>query len=183
VPENARDFFQGERALSTHIIESRPAGYSKEQIVDPRRWSALPVLLAGAFLPILDFNVVNLCPAGHAGRSRRKFERSAVRHLGLCRDLCGVSDHRRPARRPLRTAADVSLVRNRIHNRLSAAWCRMVTWHPGRRANPSIQGFAATMLTPQVLASIRALFPPDEQGRALGSYGVIGSAVTLTVAT
>jgi len=27
---------------------------------DPRRWLALPVLLAGAFLPILDFNVVNL---------------------------------------------------------------------------------------------------------------------------
>src|SRR5262245_51118477 len=27
---------------------------------DPRRWFALPVLLAGAFLPILDFNVVNL---------------------------------------------------------------------------------------------------------------------------
>ena len=27
---------------------------------DPRRWFALPVLLIGAFLPILDFNVVNL---------------------------------------------------------------------------------------------------------------------------
>src|SRR5580692_9446581 len=27
---------------------------------DPRRWLALPVLLTGAFLPILDFNVVNL---------------------------------------------------------------------------------------------------------------------------
>src|SRR5579859_1585299 len=27
---------------------------------DPRRWLALPVLLTGAFLPVLDFNVVNL---------------------------------------------------------------------------------------------------------------------------
>jgi hypothetical protein len=27
---------------------------------DPRRWFALGVLLTGAFLPILDFNVVNL---------------------------------------------------------------------------------------------------------------------------
>src|SRR5262245_54836209 len=27
---------------------------------DPRRWLALPILLTGAFLPILDFNVVNL---------------------------------------------------------------------------------------------------------------------------
>jgi hypothetical protein len=93
VPENTRDFFQGERALSTHIIESRPAGYSKEQVGDPRRRFALPVLLTGAFLPVLDFNVVSLAPAGHSRRSRRKFERSAVRHLGLCRDLRGVSDH------------------------------------------------------------------------------------------
>jgi hypothetical protein len=60
VPEIASDFFQGERALSTHIIESRPAGYRKEQVGDPGRWFALPVLLTGALLPILDFNVVNL---------------------------------------------------------------------------------------------------------------------------
>ena len=31
-------------------------------VADPRRWLALPVLLDGAFLPILDFNVVNLAP-------------------------------------------------------------------------------------------------------------------------
>jgi MFS family permease len=27
---------------------------------DPKRWLALPILLIGAFLPVLDFNVVNL---------------------------------------------------------------------------------------------------------------------------
>jgi hypothetical protein len=46
--------------LTTQIIESRPAGHGKEQAGDPRRWLALPVLLTGAFLPVLDFNVVNL---------------------------------------------------------------------------------------------------------------------------
>jgi hypothetical protein len=46
--------------LTAQIIESRPTGYGKEQAGDPRRWLALPVLLAGALLPILDFNVVNL---------------------------------------------------------------------------------------------------------------------------
>jgi MFS family permease len=30
------------------------------RVGDARRWLALPVLLAGAFLPVLDFNVVNL---------------------------------------------------------------------------------------------------------------------------
>src|SRR6202012_3788815 len=34
--------------------------YTTETEVDPRRWPALAVLLTGAFLPILDFNVVNL---------------------------------------------------------------------------------------------------------------------------
>jgi MFS family permease len=42
--------------LSTQISRSRPAGYGKEQVGDPRRWFAL----TGAFLPILDFNVVKL---------------------------------------------------------------------------------------------------------------------------
>jgi hypothetical protein len=50
VPGIVRDFLQGERALSTQTIELQPAGYGKEQVGDPRRWFALPVLLTGAFL-------------------------------------------------------------------------------------------------------------------------------------
>ena len=46
--------------MSTQTIKSRPVGCTKDQVGDPRRWLALPVLLTGAFLPILDFNVVNL---------------------------------------------------------------------------------------------------------------------------
>jgi MFS family permease len=34
-----------------------------------------------------------------------------------------------------------------------------------------LQAFTATAMAPQVLASIRVLFPPAEQGRALGFYG------------
>ena len=37
--------------MSTQIIEIRPIDFIKEQVGDPRRWFALP---------ILDFNVVNL---------------------------------------------------------------------------------------------------------------------------
>lgn len=48
----------GEWALSTQTIESQPVGYSavgysEEQVADSWRWLALPVLLTGAFLPIL----------------------------------------------------------------------------------------------------------------------------------
>lgn len=121
--------------MSTHIIESRPAGYSKEQIVDPRRWSALPVLLTGAFLPILDFNVVNLAlPAMRgdlgASSSQVQFVISAYAATYAVFLITG-------GRLGDLFVADVSLVRSRIHNRLSAVWCRMVTWHPGRRATPS----------------------------------------------
>jgi hypothetical protein len=157
VPENTRDFFQGEPALSTHIIESRPAGYSKEQVGDPRRRFALPVLFTGAFLPVLDFNVASLAPAGHSRRSRRKFERSAVRHLGLCRDLRGVSDHGWRARRPLRWRR--TFLWGVAGFTIASLLCGFA-WSPGILVGGRVlQGFAATMLAPQVLASIRALFP------------------------
>ena len=45
----------------TQTIKSETAvSYAEAQVGDPQRWLALPVLLTGAFLPILDFNVVNL---------------------------------------------------------------------------------------------------------------------------
>ena len=80
--------------MSTQTIESQPAGYGKEQVGDPRRWFALPVLLTGAFLPILDFNVVNLAlPAicGDLGATSSELAyvswcvsmRSTIRYSGL----------------------------------------------------------------------------------------------------
>ena len=43
-----------ETAATTEFLPADPSAGA------PRRWLALPVLLTGAFLPILDFNVVNL---------------------------------------------------------------------------------------------------------------------------
>jgi MFS family permease len=43
---------------------------------------------------------------------------------------------------------------------------------------PSIISFIASSL-PQVLASIRALFPPDAQGRALDFYGAALGLATI----
>jgi EmrB/QacA subfamily drug resistance transporter len=45
-------------------------------------------------------------------------------------------------------------------------------WSPGVLiAGRILQGLTATAMAPQVLASIRVLFPPSEQGKALGLYG------------
>jgi EmrB/QacA subfamily drug resistance transporter len=155
--------------LSTQIIESRPAGYGEEQVGDPRRWFALPVLLTGAFLPILDFNVVNLAlPAirGDLGAtsSEVQFVISAYAATyavflitgGRLGDLFG--------RRRMFLLGVAGFT-------IASLLCG-VAWSPGILVGGRIlQGFAATMMAPQVLASIRVLFPPQEQGRALGFYG------------
>jgi MFS family permease len=46
--------------VSSQIAELAQIHQTEHSEGDPRRWLALPVLLTGAFLPILDFNVVNL---------------------------------------------------------------------------------------------------------------------------
>src|SRR5579859_1350741 len=46
--------------MTSQVAEATEFQQADNARGDPRRWFALPVLLTGAFLPILDFNVVNL---------------------------------------------------------------------------------------------------------------------------
>ncbi|MBR0799104.1 MFS transporter [Bradyrhizobium jicamae] len=136
---------------------------------DPRRWLALPVLLTGAFLPILDFNVVNLAlPAIRndlgATSSEVQFVISAYAATyavflisgGRLGDLFG--------RRQMFLLGVAGFT---IASMLCGiAWSAAVLM-----AGRILQGFTATVMAPQVLASIRVLFPAAEQGRALAFYG------------
>jgi EmrB/QacA subfamily drug resistance transporter len=163
------DVPKGERALSTQVIESRLIGYGEAQVGDPRRWLALPVLLTGAFLPILDFNVVNLAlPAIRqdlgATSSETQFVISAYAATyavflitgGRLGDLFG--------RRRMFLLGVAGFT-------IASVLCG-VAWSPAILvAGRILQGVTATVMAPQVLASIRVLFPPAEQGRALGFYG------------
>ncbi|MCC8981973.1 MFS transporter [Bradyrhizobium sp. 10BB] len=137
--------------------------------VDPRRWLALPVLLTGAFLPILDFNVVNLAlPAIRdnlgATASEVQFVISAYAATyavflitgGRLGDLLG-------RRRMFLTGVAGFTI--------ASVLCG-IAWSPAILvAGRILQGLTATAMAPQVLASIRVLFPAAEQGRALGLYG------------
>jgi EmrB/QacA subfamily drug resistance transporter len=138
--------------------------------LDPNRWAALAVLLTGAFLAPLDFFIVNnAMPAITAG-------------LGA-------------------TAADVQLVISGyavvyavflitggrlgdIYGRksvfliglggfaLASALCGLA-WSPRALILARLlQALAAAAMAPQALASVHALFPPHERGRALGIYGI-----------
>lgn len=136
---------------------------------DPRRWLALPVLLTGAFLPILDFNVVNLAlPAIRknlaASPSEVQFIISAYAATyavflitgGRLGDLLGRK------RMFMLGVAGFTF---------ASVLCGFAWSAPILIAGRILQGLTATIMAPQVLASIRVLFPPAEQGRALALYG------------
>jgi EmrB/QacA subfamily drug resistance transporter len=136
---------------------------------DPRRWLALPVLLTGAFLPILDFNVVNLAlpairQALGATSSEVQFVISAYAAAyavflitgGRLGDLFG--------RRRLFLLGVAGFT-------IASVLCGIARSPAFLVAARILQGLTATAMAPQVLASIRVLFPAAEQGRALGFYG------------
>ncbi|RKP56786.1 MFS transporter [Pararobbsia silviterrae] len=138
-------------------------------VADPRRWIALAVLLTGAFLPILDFNVVNLAlPA--IGRSldatpgEIEFIISAYAATyavflitgGRLGDLFG--------RKRMFVTGVAGFT-------LASVLCGLAPSARALIAARILQGLTATIMAPQVLASIRVLFPPAEHTRAFALYG------------
>ncbi|MFC3652106.1 MFS transporter [Dyella humi] len=145
---------------------------------DPRRWLALPVLLTGAFLPPLDFFIVNVAlpsirAALHANAAQLQFVISAYAATyavflitgGRLGDLYG--------RRRMFLLGIGGFT-------LASLLCGLA-WSPqALLAGRMVQGMAAAALAPQVLASIRVMFPQAEQPRALGLYAAtFGVAATL----
>ncbi len=136
---------------------------------DPRRWFALPVLLTGAFLPILDFNVVNLAlPAIRqnlgASSSDVQFVISAYAATYAVFLITGgrLGDWLGRKRLFMLGVAGFTL---------ASVLCGFAWSPPVLIAGRILQGLTATVMAPQVLASIRVLFAPAEQGKALGLYG------------
>src|SRR5882757_1304625 len=136
---------------------------------DPRRWAALAVLLVGALLPPLDFSIVNLALPSiqadlGASSSEVEFIISAYAATyavflitgGRLGDLFG--------RKRMFMLGVTGFT-------ITSLLCG-IAWSPSVLiAGRILQGLTATAMAPQVLASIRVLFPAAEQGRALGLYG------------
>ncbi len=146
------------------------AGGGAPAVLDPHRWAALIVLLTGAVLAPLDFFIVNvampsitkglgataadvqLVISGYAvvfavflitgGRLGDIFGRKAIFLLGLA----GFA--------------------------VASAFCGLA-WSPlSLIVARLVQALAAAAMAPQALASVHALFPPHERGRALSFYGI-----------
>lgn len=140
-----------------------------QSTADPQRWFALPILLTGAFLPVLDFNIVNLAlPAiGRdlgASSSEIQFVISAYAATYAVFLITGGRLGDWLGRKPMFMLGVAGFT-------LASVLCGMASTPGILIAGRMMQGLTATLMAPQVLASIRVLFPTSEQGVALGLYG------------
>ncbi|WP_229207430.1 MULTISPECIES: MFS transporter [unclassified Duganella] len=134
-----------------------------------RRWSAFAVLLVGAFLPPLDFFIVNVALPSiqgslHASAAELQLLISGYAAAyavflitgGRLGDLFG--------------RRKIFLVGISCFG-LTSVLCGLATSPALLIAGRMLQGLSAAAMAPQGLASIHALFPEQERARALGLYG------------
>jgi EmrB/QacA subfamily drug resistance transporter len=62
---------------------------------------------------------------------------------------------------------------------LSSAWCGLAPTIGGLIAARIVQGFGASMMTPQTMATITRIFPPQRRGAAMGVWGSVAGVATL----
>ncbi|KRG76440.1 MFS transporter [Stenotrophomonas chelatiphaga] len=141
----------------------------EEAAPDARRWLALVVLLTGTLLPPLDFFIVNVA-------------------LPVIRaDFRASSDVSQLVVSVYAAAYAVTLIlggrlgdlygRKRVFVGgmlgfgLASALCGMAPTPGFLVAGRLLQGVSAAIMAPQSLASIHAIFPASEKGRALSLYG------------
>lgn len=149
--------------MTSSTIDPNPAA------TDPRRWPALAVLLTGTLLPPLDFFIVN------------------VTLPSIRSDLLASADVAQLVVSVYAVAYAVTLI---LGGRLGDLYGRRRTFVAGMLGfglasticgfaasaevlivGRLLQGLSAAVMAPQSLASIHALFPASEKGRALGLYG------------
>jgi MFS family permease len=157
---------------------SPPGNSSMEESPHAQRWLILVILLAGGFLLPLDFSIVNVAlPAIQESLLASPAELQLIIALyavfysvllvtgGRIGDLLGRKETFITGLAAFMAASAACGFAPNIHVLI------------GGRV---VQGFAASLLMPQILATIRVIFPPEERARAIGLYGVmIGSGLVL----
>ena len=138
--------------------------------LDPRRWAALAILLVGAFLAPLDFFIVNVAmPAMAASLKASAAEMQLV-----------ISGYAIVYAVLLITGGRLGDIFGRkAVFMIGLAGFALASMICGLAGSPSsliagrlLQALAAAAMAPQTLASVHALFPAHERGRALSIYGV-----------
>lgn len=154
--------------LSTNLPVERPGTPAPP-------WRALPILLVGAFLPVLDAFIVNVALATigrslHAGPAELELTVSGYGVAYACSLVAGGRLGDRLGRRR------VFLVGMAAFTSASVA-CGVAPSAGLLIAFRVVQGFSAALMFPQVLAAIQAGFSGRDRQRALGFLGAtVGAA-------
>ncbi len=137
-----------------------------------RRWAALVVLLAGGFLPPLDFFIVNV-----ALSSIHESLRASPAELQLV-----ISSYASAYAVFLITGGRLGDLYGRkrcfliglIGFTVASLGCGLAPSAPVLLISRFVQGASAAIIQPQVLGSIRALFPDERAlARAMSAYGIM----------
>ncbi len=138
--------------------------------LDPNRWAALAVLLTGAFLAPLDFFIVNVAmPSITAGLGARAADvQLVISGYAVVFAVCLITGGRLGDIFGRKTVFLGGLA----GFALASAFCGLAVSPTMLILSRLLQALAAAAMAPQALASVHALFPPHERGRALSIYGV-----------
>lgn len=177
-----RQIAVGGELTNLHFLETAmPVTSVTTHAAQPHRWAAFAVLLAGAFLPPLDFFIVNVAlPSirGGLGASPAQVQLVISAYAatyavflitgGRLGDLFG--------RRRVFLAGMAGFGAASLIGGLATTPAMLI-------AGRALQGLSAAAMAPQGLASIHALFPEQERARALAVYGAaLGLAAVLAQA-
>ena len=137
---------------------------------DPRRWAALAVLLVGAFLAPLDFFIVNVAmPSITSGLGASAAEvQLVISGYAVVYAVFLITGGRLGDLFGRKSVFLVGLAGFAFASALCGLAWSPTTLIMGRL----LQALAAAAMAPQALASVHALFPAQERGRALSIYGV-----------
>jgi MFS family permease len=154
--------------MSTHVIASPPSGLAR---LRASRWAALPVVLAGTFMVVLDFFIVNVAmPAMqadlHASTGAIEW---VVAGYGLTFATLLITAGRLGDRFGRRRMFTLGLGLFT----LASAVCGLA-WSPAALVAARLaQGVAAALLSPQVLSIIGVAYTGEDRVRALSVYGIV----------
>jgi MFS family permease len=151
----------------TTMVAAEPA---ETEILDPSRWAALVVLLVGAFLAPLDFFIVNVAmPSITAGlHATAANAQMVISGYAVVYSVSLITGGRLGDIFGRKSIFLVGLA----GFALASAFCGLA-WSPMSLIFARLlQALAAAAMAPQALASVHALFPARERGRALSIYGV-----------
>ena len=146
--------------------------------LDPRRWRALPVILTGLFMVLLDISIVNVAiPSIRANLGANNADiQFVVAGYALAYAVILITGGRLGdiyGRKRLFLIGMGGFV-------VTSALCGLAQNAVMLDISRVAQGVMAALMFPQVMSSIQVMFPPHERARAFGLLGAIIGVATIT---